>query len=100
MPIPDAQILLLPVLRMIADGKSVDQARKHARAEFKVTAKELSRRQKNGVPVLNNRVAWALAYLVMGKAITRIGEGEYRVTEIGLRILNRNPSDLAIKDLR
>lgn len=100
MPIPDAGILLLPVLRMVAEGKSVEQARERARVEFRLTSKELAKRQKNGVPVLNNRVAWALAYLVMGKAIARRGAGAYGVTPIGQAILRRNPSELRIKDLR
>ena len=57
-------------------------------------------KQKNGVPVWHNRIAWALAYLVMWKAIVLKEAGVYRIEDHGRDILNALPSDLTLEYLR
>ena len=108
MPIPDCQTLLLPVLRVLADGveHSSGEIRECMRVQFGIAPHELLQKLKNGIPVFNNRVAWALAHLNMGRgplghseAIGKVRKEVYRITEYGKTILSRNPSDLTIKDL-
>lgn len=101
MPLPDSQTLLLPVLRMIADGTehTVEEMREHIVNEFEITDDEQAQKQRNGIPVYHNRVAWALAWLNMGKAITLRRNGVYQIAEHGRAILKGNPSDLSVKDV-
>jgi restriction system protein len=107
MPIPDPQTLLLPVLKVLADGAehAVEEIRERMRNQFGVTPSELAQTNKKGF-VFVNRVAWALAHLNMdagpiGHAteITLIRKGIYKITERGTAILKSNPPELRIKDL-
>lgn len=109
MPIPDAQTLLLPVLQEMADGAEhqAKEIQERMKVKFEITSDELLLKHKNGMPVLVNRVAWALAHLNMErgpvghpKAITLIKKEVYRITEHGKAILEGNPTHLTIKDLR
>jgi len=108
MPIPDSQTLLLPVLKVLADGAEheVEEIRERLRDQFGVTPDELAQKNKNNTSVFVNRVAWALANLNMeagplGHAgeITAVKEGVYKITEHGRAILKSNPRELTIKDL-
>jgi len=108
MPIPDCQTLLLPVLRVVADGveHSSEEIRERMRVQFGIAPNELLQKLKNGTPVFNNRAAWALAHLNMRtgpighpEAIAKVKKEVYKITEYGKAILSRNPSDLTIKDL-
>jgi restriction system protein len=107
MPIPDYQKLLLPVLKVLADGAEheVEEIREHMKNQFGVTTSELAQKNKIGF-VFVNRVAWALAHLNMeagpnghAKEVTHIRKGVYRITERGTAILKSNPPELRIKDL-
>lgn len=108
MPIPDSETLLLPVLRVLADGleHSSEQIRERVRAQFDVASHELQLKHKSGTTVFNNRVAWALAHLNMRRgplghteAIEKVRKEVYRITDHGIAILKRNPSALTVKDL-
>jgi restriction system protein len=107
MPIPDLQALLLPVLKVLADGTEhqVEEIRERMKSQFGVTPSEFAQRNKKGF-VFVNRVAWALAHLNMeagpighAKEITLVRKGVYRITERGTAILKSNPSELRIGDL-
>jgi restriction system protein len=108
MPIPDSQTMLLPVLRVVADGHehSSEEIREHVRVQFEIAPDELLQKLKNGTPVFHNRVAWALAHLNMrrgplghSEAIEKVKKEVYKITEYGKAILKRNPSALTIRDL-
>ena len=104
MAIPRIRPLLLSVLRMTADSSehTVEEIRQRASREFKLTRKELEQKHsKTGMNVFVNRVAGALARLVMSRAITRKSkkEGVYRITKRGIAILKGNPSELPIEAL-
>ena len=98
-PIPAVQSLLLPVLKMTADGKSVAEIRERLRETLHINPPDGQRKHKNGVSIFVNRVAWALAHLVTGKAITLKDRGRYQVTNHGLEILKSHSSELTIQDL-
>jgi restriction endonuclease Mrr len=70
---PKVQPLLLPVLRAIADGAEhgVERIRERVAEELRLTKDELTEiHRKSGQNVYANRVAFALAYFNVGKAIT------------------------------
>ena len=107
MSIPDLQTLLLPVLKVLADGKEhrVEEIREQMKNQFGVSPSELLQRNRGGL-VFVNRVAWALAHLNMeagpqghAKEIALVRHGVYQITERGLTILKKNPAELRIKDL-
>ncbi len=105
MSIPRVQPLLLPVLKKVGEGtkQSLEEIRNHAvsfsEANFNLTDAEAQETYpKSGTNKLVIRVAWALAHLVMGKAIERRERG-YQITERGLAILRKNPSELTIREL-
>jgi restriction system protein len=102
MAVPTYPALLLPVLRLAADGKDhgVEELRKRIALEFDVTPEEQATKLKSGSTVFVNRVAWALAELNLAKAVTLIQKGVYRISNRGLGILNANSSDITVKELR
>jgi restriction system protein len=104
--IPGFQALLLPELRVLADGveHSSQEIRDGVRVQFDIAPHELVVRNKKGKTVFDSNVDLALANLQGAphgrtKAIEKIREGVYKITEYGKAILSRNPSDLTIKDL-
>ncbi len=108
MPIPSPQTLLLPVLKVLADGAehAVEEIRERMKNQFGITPSEFAQKNKAGNSVFVNRVAWALAHLNMeagpighAKEISLIREGVYRITERGIAILKSNPTELRIRDL-
>ena len=102
MPLPRIQSLLLPVLRLVAreSGCLVEEIRLGVKTEFDLTDDQITQtHSKSGQNVFVNRVAWALANLVMGKAISLKRIGWYEATELGMKILQGNPAGLTIKDL-
>jgi restriction endonuclease Mrr len=104
MPIPRVQPLLLPVLRMIGDGaqRTSEALREGVKRDPQFDISDEDARQthpKSGQNVLVNRVAWALAYLVMGEAITLTSADAYQVTQRGID-LKGNPQELTIAALR
>jgi restriction system protein len=104
MPIPTIQPLLLPVLQIVADKaeQSVEEIRKSVKdnPKFKLTPTEVKQTHPaSGINVFVNRVAWALAHLVMGRAIKLRGKGVYRIAKRGRAILKQDPSELTIKEL-
>jgi restriction system protein len=106
MPIPDSQALLLPVLRVLADGHehSSEEIRDRVRVQFDIAPHELLSKNKNGKTVFHSNIDLALANLQGAphrgsKAIEKITNEVYRITEHGQAILKRNPSALTVKDL-
>jgi hypothetical protein len=86
MPIPDYQSLMLPVLRLMQDGKehSVSEMRQRIAEQFNLTEEELSERlASDTTTVFMNRVGWAVQYLKSAVRSGRCGEGCTRsLTEV------------------
>jgi restriction system protein len=100
MPLVNVQTMLLPTLRLTAEGLSITETRKRLRQQFKITPAEAKETHaKSGKNIFINRVAWAFAYLVMGKLIELKDKGAYRITEQGTVVLNGNPAELTISEL-
>jgi restriction system protein len=101
MSIPKVQPLLLPVLRALADGTEHEskEIRDRVAQELRLTSGEQEEiHPKSGLNVYVNRVAFALAYLNMGKAITKKREGMYQIAERGKQLLECGVSDLTINE--
>ena len=90
MPIPDYQTLMLPVLRLLADGAehtagSVIDA---LATEFQLTPEE--REQLVGsqrIKLIASRAHWAMTYLAQAGLTDRPRRGVWRITDEGRRLL-------------
>jgi restriction system protein len=92
--------MLLPTLRLAAEGHSIKETRKRLREQFQITSAEAKQTHaRSGKNIFINRVAWAFAYLVMGQLIELKDKSGYRITERGTAVLNGNPVELTISEL-
>ncbi|MCU0561040.1 MAG: restriction endonuclease [Desulfobacterales bacterium] len=94
MAIPDYQTILLPMLRMLADGKerTIDEAVAWLTAEFEVPDDE--RRQLLGggrQTIIRNRAGWARTYLKKAGLIASRRRGMVHITDRGRSVLGSNP---------
>lgn len=99
MSVPDFQTLMLPVLRVFADG----QARKSAEVrdlmarEFGIGEMELGELLPSGRQSrFNNRVAWALSYLGQARLLEKPSRGVYRLSDRGRGVLGKSPARIDI----
>ena len=100
--IPDYQTIMLPLLKIISDGKehSTKEAVEVLGKEFNLSDDDLnewlpSKKQKT----FHNRVHWAKAHLKMAGAIENLQKGIFKITERGYLILKENPLSVNIKYL-
>lgn len=103
MPIPDFQTLMLPLLRVLADGKNhtTKKAEEELAKMFSLSAEELkellpSKRQT----VFANRVAWAKAHLKMAGILENVSRGVFRLTPRGIEVLQAPPERINIAFLK
>ena len=93
MAIPDYQTIMLPLLRLVADGKE------HKRREttptladhFQLTKAERARQLPSGQGLFDNRVGWARTYLKQAGLLAPVRWGVITITDQGLALLSRNP---------
>jgi restriction system protein len=97
MPVPTFDQLMLPLLRLAADGDE------HATREVVQTLADflhLSDAERtellpSGVRrKFDDRVQWAKNYLRQARLLERTGRGKFRITRRGIRVLNENPSHI------
>lgn len=94
MPIRDYQLLMLPVLKALADGLEapLSKIRAHVAASEKLTEQELSQRVPSGQQtILNNRISWALHRLEKAELVKRARRGVYQLTAEGDLLLKEEP---------
>ncbi len=103
MPIPDFQSLMLPLLKIIADGNDHNNAeiRQTLAEHYDLTEDELQQKLPSGQnKVFSNRVAWAKAYLKRAGLLTSLSRTRYRITDQGRAVLARNPPKIDIAFLK
>lgn len=99
MPLPDFQAVMLPVLRLLADGvdhTSQEMLELVAR-EFSLTEDELAQRLPSGQQTtISNRVAWARSHMKAANLLESPQRGVYRITARGRQALAENPSPIGM----
>nr|MCM0591225.1 restriction endonuclease [Gloeotrichia echinulata DEX184] len=102
MRIPDYQSIMLPLLQLLVDEKehSLQESIEYLAEKFKLSdeaRKELlpSGRQS----AFDNRVGWARTYMKKAGLLEYTRRGYFRITERGLKIINKNPQDINVKFL-
>jgi restriction system protein len=98
MAIPDFQTLMLPLLRLCADGQthSLAESVDALGNEFNVSMEERQVLLKSGQTRLYNRVAWTSTYLRKAGLLDAMGPGKFRISELGQKLLNSGPPSLDV----
>jgi len=101
--IPDYQSIMLPLLTAIRDGKEY-----HSRdliemmaEKFQVSDSERKELLASGTQsIFDNRVGWAKTYLKKSGLIESPKRAHFKISEIGMNILDENPKEINVKFLR
>lgn len=103
MTTPGFQDMMLPVLRITADGQE-HRLRNLVQAvadHFGLSSEERAQVLPSGQQtVTQNRVAWARTYLVKASLLESTRRGYVRITETGRQLLARKPSNINVAYLR
>lgn len=94
MAIPDYQSLMLPLLKLAADGSehSIRDARERLAAELRLTDAERNELLPSGrQPVFDNRVAWGKTYLQQAGLLYSPRRAHFQITDRGRQVLADNP---------
>ena len=102
MAVPDFQSLMLPLLRLAADGAehSLGEARESLAKEFKLTDADLTEPLPSGrQSKFSNRVAWAKSYLQQAGLFVSPKRGHFQITDRGQQVLASPPERITIRFL-
>ncbi|AMP74856.1 restriction endonuclease [Ralstonia solanacearum] len=95
MSIPDYQTLMLPVLRVVADGEEhrFRDVVETLAAEYELSDEDRAMLLPSGTgPVFDNRVGWARTYLKQAGVVESKRRGYFSITDRGRALLAKNPS--------
>ena len=102
MAVPDFQSLMLPLLKLAADGQahSLGEAREALAVQFKLSQVELDELLPSGTQSkFYNRVAWAKSYLQQAGLLTSPKRGHFQISDRGRSVLKSPPSRIDVKFL-
>jgi restriction system protein len=94
MPIPDYQVLMLPLLEVLADGheRSMRELVEVLVGKMGLTDAEREQRLPSGQSsVFRNRVGWAKTYLKNAGLIDNPSRGRVRISAVGREVLAQKP---------
>lgn len=101
--IPDYQTIMLPLLKLVADGKEykLNDLVDALSIQFKITDKERSEVLPSGQTfVFGSRVSWARTYLKKAGLLDSVKRGTIIITERGKKVLIKKPNEINNKLLR
>lgn len=101
MPIPDFQTLMLPVLRVAAEGEArISDVVEKLAGDFALSADERSHLLPSGrQTTFANRVHWAKSFLGKAGLIELTRRAHFRITEDGRKVLAAPPERIDIRYL-
>jgi restriction system protein len=101
MTIPDYQTLMLPVLKLAAEGeKRVADVEGRIAGEFGLTRDEQEELLPSGRQrILHNRIHWAKFYMAKAGLIASPARGRFIATDAGKALLANNPERIDVKVL-
>src|SRR5271163_3802985 len=94
MAVPPYQDFMLPLLKILQDGKerSVDACGELLAEHFKLNPDDMKERLPSGKQTyFDNRLGWASTYLKKAKLLESPGRGLLKVAPRGLEVLSRQP---------
>jgi restriction system protein len=102
MQIPDYQTLMLPLLRLLSDGKekSLGTAIEALSNEYKLSSADREALLPSGKQtIIRNRVGWARTYMRKAGLIDPTRRGFFKITERGKTVLASNPAKVDVRFL-
>jgi restriction system protein len=99
MAVPDFQTLMLPILKLYADGKeySTPEVGETLSKQLQLSPEEISERLPSGRQTrFRNRIAWAHSYFKQAGILESPRHGHYRITPRGREALASNPDRIDI----
>jgi restriction system protein len=101
MAVPDYESLMLPVLRLTAEGmERIPKMLPHLKSEFALSDQEMQELLPSGrTPILASRAHWARTYLVKAGLLESRARGVCAITERGRSVLSSGPERLSNKEL-
>lgn len=102
MSIPDYQSIMLPLLKFTSDKKehSIREAIEYLANLFKLNEQERKELLPSGQQyVFDNRVSWACTYLKKAGLLESTRRSFFRITDLGLDVLSKNPPGINVKFL-
>ena len=93
---------MTPVLRVLSDGqvRSRRQLFEDVASSEGLTDEQRAESINSGGPKFENRIGWAVTYLVKAKAVHRPRRGQHSITDVGRELLEKFPQGLTERDLR
>lgn len=102
MAIPDYQTLMLPVLKLAADGETrVPEAAEKVADSLGLTEEERNEFLPSGRQrILHNRIHWAKFYMSKAGLVESPKRGVFRASQTGRDLLASNPALIDVEDLK
>jgi restriction system protein len=94
MPIPDYQMLMLPLLKLVEDGQEhwIRALIKNLAEQFHLSDEEKRELLPSGQqPLFDNRVGWARTYLKKAGLIVSTKRGFIKITDRGFNVIKEEP---------
>lgn len=87
--IPKYDEMILPILRIIADGKEYNNSKIEDELSkvFNLTDQDRNTKHKSGVRVVYDRISWAKSYMKQAKLIEVPERGIFNISARGLQVL-------------
>ena len=91
--VPDYESLMQPVLDVLSDDESRTAAalREEVAAKLELSDEDRAERIRSGSRLFDNRVHWAVSYLVQAGCLTRPRRGIVAITDRGRELLQAHP---------
>jgi len=102
MAVPDYQSLMLPLLKVAADGNehTLSETIEALAQQFHLADQDRKELLPSGKQrKFDNRVHWARTYLAKANLLASTGRSRFRITEQGNRVLKNNPPQINVKYL-
>ena len=102
MTIPDYQSIMFPLLKYAGDnqGHTIREAIDHIADIFKLTEQDRKEVLPSGSQyIIDNRVGWARTYLKKAGLLESPKRSYFKITQLGLDVLKKNPSEINVKFL-
>ena len=103
MAIPSYEKFLLPVLKLLSDGKvrTKQEIVRTMAKQFQLSEDELAETLPSQTQLTYvNRIGWAITYLKKAELIVSPSRANFKITEEGKKLVENNVSDLTAKDLK
>ncbi len=102
MSIPDYETIMLPILKFAGDKEehSFQEAVDYIENKFGLSEAERRELLPSGrARLISNRVGWAITYLKKAGLLESSKRAYFGITEQGLNVLNKKPSEINVKFL-